>query len=424
MTLQRISTLVGSAALAVILLAPPAARAGVPAGFVDASTFGYNAADATAALQGAINTGQNVYVPDMGTPWIVTPITLTHSNQTIQFQSGTVVEAKQGDSAYYPNDASLFSASGISHVNLIGYGATLQMHKTDYLSAPYTPGEWRMGISLGTVSDFQIEGLTIKDTGGDGIYVGASAGTYCDNVTIKDVTLDNNYRQGISVISAKNLSIDNAVILNTSGTAPQAGIDFEPNTPDQVLQNITVKNSIINANGSHGIFFATGNMADPGAAQVAISNVTFDGNVGSGIRMELPQPGVTIKNSLFVANNDNGVAGATPTLDLVLNGPPPTSIDHSAFWANADGATSGWVTVGSGSYTGVQPLFYSTDPSSPWFMYLDPAVSSLIATGTDNGGYMGARPVYGTSVPEPATLGLFALATLAWLGKRRPKDAR
>jgi hypothetical protein len=390
-----------------------------PPGYVDASTFGYSSTDATAALQNAIDTGQNVYIPNMGTPWYVTPITLSNSNQEILFQSGVVVTAKEG--AFLNNDDSLFTASNVSNVKMIGYGATLQMRKSDYTLPPYVPGEWRMGINIGTVSNFQIEGLAIKDTGGDGIYVGASQGAYSQDVLIKDVVLDNNYRQGISVISARNLTIDNAVIINTNGTAPQAGIDFEPNYSDQVLQNITVKNSIINTNGSHGILFATGNMADPSQADATIQNVTIDGNMGSGIKIYIPQPGVTVKNSLFMGNENSGVEGPPASLDLIVGDTPKNSIDYSVFWANVDGPANGWVTLGAGSRADVQPLFYSTDPASPWFMYLDPAISSLIAQGADDGGYMGARPLYGT-VPEPTTIAVAGVAVIFLLGGRRRKS--
>jgi hypothetical protein len=414
-TLKHKGIFAAAAILPLFLLAAGPACADTPAGFVDASTFGYNTTDATAALQAAIDTGQNVYVPDMGTPWYVTPITL-HSNQTIQFQSGTIVAAKAG--AFLNNDDSLFNASSVSNVKMIGYGATLQMNKSDYTQPPYQAGEWRMGISLGTVSNFDIEGLTIKDTGGDGIYVGASQGTYSQNVSIKNVVLDNNYRQGISVISVKGLTIDNAVILNTSGTAPQAGIDFEPNYSDQVLQDITVKNSIINANGSHGILFATGNIGDPTQVSATVENVTLSGNTGDGIELGQVLPGVTIKNSLFVGNQDYGVQGVPSSFELFFSGTPKNSVDYSAFWGNSDGSTTGWVTRGTGSMTNVQPIFYSTDPNSPWFMYLDPNVSSLIANGADNGSYMGARPLYGTVVPEPAALSLAGLAAFVLLGGR------
>ena len=405
---------VTAAGVVALLVGTGSAWAAAPAGYVDASTYGFNTTDATFALQSAINTGQNVYVPNMGSAWNVTPLTLTHSNQTILFENGTVVAAKAG--AFTAVDDALFSGGDISNVTLSGYGATLQMRKSDYQQAPYAPGEWRHGISLGTVSNFQIKGLTIKDTGGDGIYLGASQGLYNDNVLIKDVVLDNNHRQGISVISARDMTIDNAVILDTSGTNPQAGIDFEPNTSDQRLENFTVRNSIINSNGTHGILFATNNLADPSQVSGTIENVTLVGNTGSGIKLNQPLPGVTIKDSLFVTNHDSGVEGTPVTLDLLLNGPARNSIDYSGFWDNDDAAASGWVSIGPGSVTNVQPLFYSTDVNSPDFMYLDPAVSSQIALGAGDGGYMGARPVY--AVPEPGVLGMAGIGLIVWLGRR------
>jgi len=390
-----------------------------PAGFLDASTVGdgFNATDATAALQAAINTGQNVYVPNMGTPWVVSMITLGKSNQQILFESGTVVSALQG--AFLSPIDSLFTADGVSNVKISGFGATFQMNKNDYThDPPYDPGEWRHGIRLNNVDGFQIEGLTIKDTGGDGIYVGASNTGYSQNVLINDVLLDNNYRQGISVISARDLLIDNAIILNTNGTAPQAGIDFEPNFANDILQSITVRNSIFSGNSGNGIQFATGMLADPGQVDITITNVTSIGNTGvdsSGLRIYYyPLPGVTIKNSLFV---DNGHFGVAVEGD---ESPDKNSVDYSAVWGNAQ-AIGGQAIAGAGTLTTVQPLFYSTDPSSPWFMYLDPSVSDQIALGADNGTYMGARPVYGTVVPEPALMGLAGIGMMV-LMVRHPRQ--
>lgn len=403
------------------ILAGTVASAAVPAGFIDASTYGYNAADATAALQAAINTGQNVYVPNMGTPWVITPVALGKSNQTIQFQPGTVVEAKKG--SFLGSSDSLFTATGVSNVKMIGNGATLKMNKTDYTQAPYQQGEWRMGIMLISVDQFQIEGFTIKDTGGDGIYVGAWTGStnFSKDVTIKNVVLDNNYRQGISVISAKNLMIDNAVILNTGGTWPMAGIDFEPNYSNEVLENITVKNSIINANAAEGIIFSAGGLADPSKVSIAVENVTIRGNGFSGIHLYEPLPGVTIKNSLLVSNSTYGLEGTPVTWDLLTGSTPRNSATYSAFWGNSNGRTSGWTTsTGTGNLTNVQPLFQSTDPNSPYYMYLAPNIDSRIATGADDGGYMGARPVY--VVPEPAALSLLGPCMLLLLCRRTASE--
>ncbi|HEX7010862.1 MAG TPA: hypothetical protein VF184_12840, partial [Phycisphaeraceae bacterium] len=55
-----------AAALGILLGWVRLTSAAAPPGYVDASAFGYDAADATAALQAAIDTGSNVYVPNMG----------------------------------------------------------------------------------------------------------------------------------------------------------------------------------------------------------------------------------------------------------------------------------------------------------------------------------------------------------------------
>jgi hypothetical protein len=72
------------------------------------------------------------------------------------------------------------------------------------------------------------------------------------DIVIRGVDFNGNHRQGISVISAENLLIDHCLLRNTAGTAPQAGIDFEPNDPSDVLINCVVKNCIASANAGTG----------------------------------------------------------------------------------------------------------------------------------------------------------------------------
>ena len=59
---------------------------------------------------------------------------------------------------------------------------------------------------------------------------------------------DRNYRQGISVITAEDLLIENCVLQNTAGTAPAAGIDFEPNLPRERLVHCVMRNCRIENN--------------------------------------------------------------------------------------------------------------------------------------------------------------------------------
>jgi hypothetical protein len=58
-------------------------------------------------------------------------------------------------------------------------------------------------------------------TGG---FEGGTAATRTRNVVIRDVVAADNHRQGMSVISALGLLVENCSFTGTNGTAPQAGV--------------------------------------------------------------------------------------------------------------------------------------------------------------------------------------------------------
>ena len=214
--------------------------------------WGFDADDATECLQAAIDSGaRRLVVPYMGTPWIVRPLTL-RSGQDIEFEPGVLVLAKKGE--FKGRGDSLFTAADQSDVVLRGYGATLRMRKQDYMAEPYEKAEWRMAIALRGCSRGRIEGLRLESSGGDGIYLGTtSAQPYCEDIVIRDVVCHDNHRQGISVISAVNLLIENCILSNTGGTAPRAGIDLEPNHSREKLVNCVIRNCIMEDNEGPGI---------------------------------------------------------------------------------------------------------------------------------------------------------------------------
>jgi len=218
----------------------------------NAAWWGFNETDATDALQSAIHSGaMKVIVPDMGKDWIVRPIQLA-GDQEIVFEKGVVVAAKKGE--FKGRGDCLFRGAGISGLTLRGYGATLRMQKQDYMSDAYEKAEWRMVIGLYSCNDVEILGMTLRDSGGDGIYLGVSGDQiYCSNIHIKDVTCDNNYRQGISVISAENLLIEDCTLKNTWGTPPAAGIDLEPNHAEEQMTDCIIRNCVMENNEGAGI---------------------------------------------------------------------------------------------------------------------------------------------------------------------------
>jgi len=218
----------------------------------NAAWWGFDNEDATESLQSALDSGaRSLVIPYMGDAWIVRPIHLP-SNQEIVVEPGVLILAKKGQ-FQGPGD-SLFTALGQSNLVIRGYGARLRMHKRDYQHSPYKPGEWRMAIALRGCRHVLIEGLRVESAGGDGFYLdgGGDLG-WCEDITFRNCVAYDNHRQGISVISAVNLLIENCAFLNTWGTAPEAGIDLEPDTERQRLVNCVIRNSIFENNNGNQI---------------------------------------------------------------------------------------------------------------------------------------------------------------------------
>jgi len=108
----------------------------------NATWWGFNTEDTTDTIQSALDSGaKKVTIPYMGDPWIVRPLQL-RGDQELVLEPGVVLLAKKGE---FPGRGdSLMTASGVENLIVRGYGATLRMHKTDYM-APRTPkpnGVW------------------------------------------------------------------------------------------------------------------------------------------------------------------------------------------------------------------------------------------------------------------------------------------
>lgn len=223
----------------------------------NASWWDFNKDDATECLQNAIDSGvARLIVDNTGSDWIVNkPISLV-SNQEIHFADGVVIQARKGD--FKGKEDSLFSCDTLTSFALIGEGKVVfRMHREDYANpALYDKAEWRHGISLQDCSNVVLRNITVTETGGDGLYLGATPNGTNKNVLVENMVFDANYRQGISVISADGLIVRNSKAINTDGTDPQAGIDFEPNFPGQQLSNCLLENNVFADNTGGGIYTA------------------------------------------------------------------------------------------------------------------------------------------------------------------------
>lgn len=241
-------------------------------GYATSVTVAFNSTDCTAAIQAALNgTADTIIIPNTvpGSPWITGPLTLSRNGVTLRLDTGVVFQAKSGA---FPNPSDcLLALQTCSNIIVTGYGATFRMlNGTD---TAYTSGEWRHTLGLFGVDKVRVEGLTFTKAGGDGVYIAGdrtgAAPNYSSDVTIQDCQMDDNRRQGISVISAQDLLVQRCVLSNTgvtSGTAPMAGIDFEPDNAAQRLVNCVLRDCYIYGN--------TGTTAYPSGIHSYLGNLT------------------------------------------------------------------------------------------------------------------------------------------------------
>lgn len=245
--------------------APPASPLAV--NVKDKGAKGDGRTDDTAAIQAVIDDvagkGGSVQVPN-GTYMVNAArkkSLVLKSNMTLKMAAGATLKA-------IPNNLETYAVlylAGASNVTLDG--GTLEGDRREHLGKT---GEWGMGLHIaGGAAHITISGVTAKNMWGDGFYVqGATDVTFCS------VTADHNRRQGLSIIEVDGLVVTNSMFKNTKGTRPSAGIDLEPNTPAQKINNVRIESSKFIDNAGAGILIA--------GKKAPISNVEITHNVFEG----------------------------------------------------------------------------------------------------------------------------------------------
>ena len=275
------------------------------------SWWGFDPEDSTRPFQAALDSGvKKLTIDKMSSDWIVNELHL-RSNMEIFFDEGVRVVAKRGE--FHPSGACLWSLSDVENVAIHGNGGALKMWKEDYLDpTKYRLAEWRHAISLAHAKNILIEDLSLIESGGDGVYVGASYLGPCRDITLRRVISDGNNRQGISVISVDGLLVEDCVFKNTAGTMPMAGIDFEPNSPKEMLKRVVLRNSFFDSNKSDGICFYLVQLdATTEPLDVLIENCVTRNNGANGFAFTTKTGGeetqvkgkVAVKNCRFEGDN-------------------------------------------------------------------------------------------------------------------------
>lgn len=115
--------------------------------------------------------------------------------------------------------------------------------------------QWGYGVEINGSNNIQIHNLQIENTTGDGIVISGALDNgkikTCNNIDIKNNNIFCSRRQGITIITGKNINIYQNEIHQISGAAPQTGIDLESDFTSESIENVKIYDNIFYNTGSN-----------------------------------------------------------------------------------------------------------------------------------------------------------------------------
>ena len=227
---------------------------------VKASSFGFDPQDATECLQKALNSGAAVVIVDkMEGDWFIRPVVVP-SNITLRLEDDVAIRAKLDE--YHDRVVNMIRVLDVDNVTIEGgKNSVIGMPKPDYLdTSRYCFSEWRHAIHIGGSHNVTVRNLLIDGSGGDGIGVNRGRTRIENrNVLIENVEMVNNHRLALGFGAVDGVIVRNCKFMDTMGTPPQVGMDFENNYPDEVMTNIRIENCLFTGNAAAGLMFILGN---------------------------------------------------------------------------------------------------------------------------------------------------------------------
>lgn len=297
--------------------------------------MGNGVTDDTAAIQAAIDalpsSGGTVIVPN-GTYMI-------NALKGISLRSHTRLSL--WGNAYLtaiPNNAQRYwivKAWNVNNVEIVGGNFVGERAKHQG-----TAGEWGYGINIQGSTSVYVHDTTISNSWGDGILVGAtgwgSSAVLSRDVTLVRVKCKNNRRQGLTIAPSTQVYVYSSSFTGSNGTAPQAGIDIEPQTQGST-QQVRIEGTVMSDNAGNGL------EVHNNVSGVVLTTSKAENNKGFGV-YDNGGNNFQITNSLLSTNYLFGVDIAGYTHDVQINNNSINYNGASWFYAhNQSIFSAGWV---------------------------------------------------------------------------------
>ena len=262
----------------------------------DFGAVGDGVTDDTSAIQLAISVGRNIIIPK-GTYLIdaLVGISIVGGKQHIMLEKGAVLQAKPNNSALVYQVIKILDVADV-----LVTGGTIIGDRATHTGVT---GESGMGIYVVNSENITIRDVEIRDCWGDGIYVGGTGTTGKSvNVRVENCVCTNNRRQGLTIAAVDGCIVDGGKFTNSNGTAPESGIDIEPNPGKGSVNNVVVRNVLCEGNNGHGIA-----VSQTICTNVKLSKNTVTNNGINGIQSAYIGSDLLISGNTVTDNAENGI---------------------------------------------------------------------------------------------------------------------
>ncbi|BCT93322.1 hypothetical protein LYSHEL_23460 [Lysobacter helvus] len=186
-----------------------------------------------------------------------------------------------------------------------------------------TTGEWGHAVFVRGSQRVTVRDMLLSDCWGDGMSIGAALVFNGDpipseDVVVANVVCTNNRRQGLSIGRGNNVVIRDSEFSNSNGTAPECGIDIEPDDPG-ISNVVSIENCVLRGNKKYGL------MAYKRSTNTSIRRCTIEKNGSCGI--------VTVgTNSMRIEANTIRLNSATGV--YIQDGSNDCEITGNTFYGN------------------------------------------------------------------------------------------
>jgi hypothetical protein len=346
--------------------------------------------DDTNVFQTALNftaaNGQPLEIPAGN--YNINPLSFP-DNSNVFVNSGATITANPG----YGQGETMLNIHS-SNVTIAGADAAVSVFRMR--KAEYTSGEQRHCLNIVGASNVTISGISCNDSGGDGAYVRQAS-----NLTIEDCIFNNNRRQGSSITGQVNhIYYLRDHFTSTNGTAPQSGIDIEPNAPGDFLLDVNIDDCYTDGNAGDGLMVSTWLMdatSQPIGVTVLRNHSTGNqryGYVGINSAGSNAPGAILIQDSFSDQSGSYGAAGrffaangASLTFQNLtvtnphVNGPDPSYGDSGAVEIRRGGG-GGPAPMGNVHFLNIN-IAITNGKSDHYFSFEDGSNVGIVTTGSN-----------------------------------------